>query len=239
MKYKEYLILVLIFLLNGFTPIMSQTHRGKASYYSRRATGARTASGERLHHDSLTCAHRTYPFGTILVVTNLSNGEKVKVRVTDRGPFRKGRIIDLSYRAAKELGMLSQGVAMVQIEPAENIRPPFKAPDKEVGLADFDFDITTAGHSFIEEWSSDNDDNTNVEAERKEIKLPTKQQAQKQRNNIRARAAKETKKNQQSASDNGLEETKANKTAKPKEQNSSFWSDLFKKPKQLLFNKGK
>ncbi|MBF0965366.1 MAG: septal ring lytic transglycosylase RlpA family protein, partial [Alloprevotella sp.] len=75
--------------------------KGKATFYSKRATGARTASGERLHHDSLTCAHRTYPFGTLLKVTNLNNGNTVVVRVTDRGPFAKGRIIDLSYAAAK------------------------------------------------------------------------------------------------------------------------------------------
>ena len=89
--------------------------RGKATYYSKRATGARTSSGERLHHDSLTCAHRTYPFGTKLQVTNLQNGRSVVVRVTDRGPFARGRIIDLSWRAAKELGILTQGVAMVEV----------------------------------------------------------------------------------------------------------------------------
>ena len=72
---------------------------GKASYYAKKFTGRRTASGERLHHDSLTCAHRTYPFGTLLKVTNPANGKVVIVRVTDRGPYVKGRIIDLSVRA--------------------------------------------------------------------------------------------------------------------------------------------
>jgi rare lipoprotein A len=67
--------------------------KGKATFYSRKATGARTANGERLHHDSLTCAHRTYPFGTMLRVKNPANGKEVVVRVTDRGPFIKGRII--------------------------------------------------------------------------------------------------------------------------------------------------
>ena len=60
---------------------------GIASYYSLRATGARTASGELIHHDSLTCAHRTYPFGTLLKVTNPANELSVIVRVTDRGPY--------------------------------------------------------------------------------------------------------------------------------------------------------
>ena len=95
---------------------------GKASFYSKRATGARTSNGERLHHDSLTCAHKTHPFGTLLKVTNPSNGKEVVVRVTDRGPFKRGRIIDLSWGAAKELGMLTQGVAMVKVEVVETTR---------------------------------------------------------------------------------------------------------------------
>ena len=64
---------------------------GKASYYAKKFSGRKTASGERLHHDSLTCAHRTYPFGTQLKVTNPANGKTVIVRVTDRGPYVKGR----------------------------------------------------------------------------------------------------------------------------------------------------
>ena len=88
-------ILVLALSMTVCLAVMAQTQRGKASYYSKRATGARTSSGERLHHDSLTCAHRTYPFGTLLRVTNENNGKEVIVRVTDRGPRGRGRIIDL------------------------------------------------------------------------------------------------------------------------------------------------
>lgn len=91
--------------------------RGIASYYSKRATGAMTASGEKLHHDSMTCAHRTHPFGTVLHVKNPANGREVVVRVTDRGPFGRGRIIDLSWGAAKELGILTQGIAQVEVRP--------------------------------------------------------------------------------------------------------------------------
>ena len=133
-------ILIIITLIIGFIPAGAQTRRGKASFYSKRATGARTASGERLHHDSLTCAHRTYPFGTILKVTNLRNGLTVNVRVTDRGPFGRGRIIDLSYAAAKALGMLSQGVAMVEVQKVER-GIPFREEEPETGLPDFEFDI--------------------------------------------------------------------------------------------------
>lgn len=119
----------------------AQTRRGRASFYSKRATGARAANGERIHHDSLTCAHRTYPFGTLLKVTNMRNGKSVIVRVTDRGPHRGGRIIDLSYGAARELGMLSQGIAMVEIERVDNTRVPYR-DDVETGLPEFEFDFS-------------------------------------------------------------------------------------------------
>ncbi|WP_373277774.1 septal ring lytic transglycosylase RlpA family protein [Segatella baroniae] len=95
----------------AFTFLCAQTQKGKATFYSKRATGARTASGERMHHDSMTCAHRTHPFGTMLKVTNPANGKEVIVKVTDRGPFSRGRIIDLSWGAAKALGILDRGVA--------------------------------------------------------------------------------------------------------------------------------
>ncbi|WP_172275770.1 septal ring lytic transglycosylase RlpA family protein [Xylanibacter muris] len=123
----------------GFTSLEAQKlQRGKASYYSKKATGARTSSGERLHHDSLTCAHRTYPFGTMLKVTNLQNGKTVTVRVTDRGPFGRGRIIDLSWGAAKMLGMLSQGVVTVIVEKADETIIPFK-PEDIITLPEFDY----------------------------------------------------------------------------------------------------
>lgn len=109
-------ILALALSMTVCLAVMAQAQRGKASYYSKRATGARTSSGERLYHDSLTCAHRTYPFGTLLRVTNENNGKEVIVRVTDRGPRGRGRIIDLSYGAARQLGILSQGVAVVRVE---------------------------------------------------------------------------------------------------------------------------
>jgi rare lipoprotein A len=87
-----------------------------------------TANGDRLHHDSLTCAHRTYPFGTLLQVTNPANGRVVVVRVNDRGPFVRGRIIDLSWGAAKELDILAKGIANVTVEPLVHFRIPMKMP---------------------------------------------------------------------------------------------------------------
>lgn len=142
------LFLIVIALITGLAQAGAQSksrgaktqQTGKASFYSKRATGARTSNGERLHHDSLTCAHKTHPFGTLLKVTNPSNGKEVVVRVTDRGPFKRGRIIDLSWGAAKELGMLSQGVAMVKVEVVEKLHVPYK-PDP-LSLPELDFEYT-------------------------------------------------------------------------------------------------
>ena len=117
----------------------AQTQEGKASFYALKFTGRKTASGERMHHDSLTCAHRTYPFGTMLKVTNPANGKSVIVRVTDRGPYVKGRIIDLSARAAREIGIIAQGIAPVIVERHNPAIVPFKPEDIELP----DFEIST------------------------------------------------------------------------------------------------
>ena len=114
---------------------------GKASFYSKRATGSRTANGERLHHDSLTCAHRSYPFGTLLRVTNVMNGQQVVVRVNDRGPFRKGRIIDLSWGAARAIGIISQGIAPVTVERLHETNIPYRPDADDIGVPRFEFEL--------------------------------------------------------------------------------------------------
>lgn len=88
---------------------------GIASYYGRKFHGRRTANGERFDMNDLTAAHRTLPFGSKVEVTNPRNGRKVVVRINDRGPFVKGRTIDLSRAAATELGMISRGHASVEL----------------------------------------------------------------------------------------------------------------------------
>jgi rare lipoprotein A len=88
---------------------------GMASYYARSLHGRQTASGEKYNENTLTAAHPRLPFGTRLKVTNLNNGRTVEVRVNDRGPFVRRRVIDLSYEAARKLGMLQDGVARVEI----------------------------------------------------------------------------------------------------------------------------
>lgn len=89
---------------------------GKASYYAQKFEGRRTSSGQKYRASERTAAHRTYPFGTLLEVTNLRNGAKTLVRVNDRGPHTKKRLLDLSYSAAKDLGLVSSGVAVVSIK---------------------------------------------------------------------------------------------------------------------------
>jgi len=101
----------------------------KASYYANKFHGRKTASGKIYHKDSLTCAHKTLPFGTILKVRNPRNNKEVYVKVTDRGPFVRGRTIDLSLAAAKKIGMTGQGVATVEFMRMDAIP---KSPKKEV-----------------------------------------------------------------------------------------------------------
>ena len=88
---------------------------GAASYYADRFHGRQTASGERYDRNAYTAAHRRLPFGTKVQVTRLDTGSSVEVRINDRGPFVKGRVIDLSYAAAKRLGMLRKGVVKVRV----------------------------------------------------------------------------------------------------------------------------
>jgi rare lipoprotein A (peptidoglycan hydrolase) len=92
-----------------------QPRLGRASYYGYGFAGRRTASGDVFHPEELTAAHRFLPLGTKVRVTNLNNGRSVLVTINDRGPYVRGRNIDLSLGAARELGMLSCGVTQVLI----------------------------------------------------------------------------------------------------------------------------
>ncbi|MDQ3364560.1 MAG: septal ring lytic transglycosylase RlpA family protein [Myxococcota bacterium] len=93
-----------------------ELQRGKASWYGGSFHGGPTASGERYDKRTMTAAHRTLPFGTRVRVTNLKNGRTVTVRINNRGPYSKGRIIDLSEAAAERLGMIDAGVVPCTVE---------------------------------------------------------------------------------------------------------------------------
>ena len=99
--------------------------RGKASYYSNSLQGRRMSSGLKYHRDSMFCAHKRYDLGQMLQVTNLSNGKSVVVKVADRGPHTRGRIIDLSYAAAKQIGT---GVHVHKYKMVSGIIFPMWAP---------------------------------------------------------------------------------------------------------------
>jgi len=104
---------------SGVNPTLS----GLASYYGKEFHGKKTASGEPFDMNAMTAAHRTLPFNTTVKVTSTRNGKSVRVRINDRGPFIAGRIIDLSYAAAKMIGLLSVGPVTVEIinyPPSEN-----------------------------------------------------------------------------------------------------------------------
>ncbi|WP_210489656.1 septal ring lytic transglycosylase RlpA family protein [Rufibacter aurantiacus] len=92
------------------------TEKGKASYYSDKLRGNKMANGDRYKPGKRTAAHKKLPFGTKVKVTNPQNGRSVKVRITDRGPFAPGRIIDLSKSAARKLDMEKSGIVSVQME---------------------------------------------------------------------------------------------------------------------------
>lgn len=100
------------------TEIYSAKHslKGKASWYGKEFHGKLTASGEKYNIHRYTAAHKTLPFGTIVRVTNIKTGKSVEVKINDRGPFIKGRVIDLSPKAFKKIAAISQGVISVKIE---------------------------------------------------------------------------------------------------------------------------
>ena len=142
------LIIVLLLALLG-SPVPAQ-QKGKATFYTRKWDGRKTASGERLYNDSLVCAHKTHKFGTLLLVRNPANGNEVVVKVIDRGPYAKGRIIDLSIRAARELDILSQGVAVVEVSV---YKKPTEVPYKpeNIELPDLEMEVTQ-GNSIVPQW---------------------------------------------------------------------------------------
>ena len=120
---------MLLLLLGANTYVFAEgqdTIIGKASYYSDKLHGRTMSNGRPYHRDSMTCAHLKFPFGTMLKVKNPINDKEVIVTVTDRGPYSKRYIVDLSRAAAKELGLIHRGWAMVEITPYIPQKVPYK-----------------------------------------------------------------------------------------------------------------
>ena len=149
-KTKKTNILRRLFIsISFFLCVLSQgssqpatRQRGNASYYADRFHGRLMSNGKPYHRDSMTCAHLRYPLGTWLHVRNLSNGREVNVQVTDRGPYSRKFVIDLSRAAARELDIITYGFRQVEITPFIPARVPYliepsrERPELSLGFSD-------------------------------------------------------------------------------------------------------
>lgn len=115
---KLFLVSLLVFTYSTYS--QETTLKGKVSYYANKFHGRKTASGKRFDNTKLTCAHKTFPFGTLLKIINPIDGRFVIVEVIDRGPFIGKRIVDLSKSAFLKIGDLKKGVMNVEIEKIDN-----------------------------------------------------------------------------------------------------------------------
>ncbi|CAM4352580.1 septal ring lytic transglycosylase RlpA family protein [Cytophagaceae bacterium 50C-KIRBA] len=119
LQFKRFFLFVLLFMGVFVEGLLAQNQQGKASYYHKNLSGKKTYSGERYNAYLFTAAHRKYPMGTWLEITHIQSGIKSYVRVNDRGPHHKRLLIDVSFSAAKELGIVGAGIAPVLIRPLE------------------------------------------------------------------------------------------------------------------------
>lgn len=214
------------------------------------------SNGERYDCNAFTCAHRTLPFGTRLKITNPRNGKSVIVRVTDRGPFVRGRVVDLSYAAARELGTLASGVAYVKVELVrKETEIPFPS-ESNVTLEIPEIEYGTAGvcYEFIPEWEKVEEDKPkeierkvdtrlnnkknlqqdkvekeNITETRKQVQTsaPANQQVTKTKNQATARTTPAATNRQQTAQQN----KSTTQSTTSKNNSSSSWTNFFKRVK--------
>jgi rare lipoprotein A len=137
------MFLVLFLLVN-----CQHTLKGKASWYGNEYQGRRTASGEVFDERSLTAAHKKLSFGTVVRVKNLENGRTVVVRINDRGPFKRGRVIDLSKAAARELGMIDEGIVKVRLKVLKKARKHAANDGAAVGESGYGW-LCANGHAAV------------------------------------------------------------------------------------------
>lgn len=214
------------------------------------------SNGERYDRNAFTCAHRTLPFGTRLKITNPRNGKSVIVRVTDRGPFVRGRVVDLSYAAARELGTLASGVAYVKVELVrKETEIPFPS-ESNVTLEMPEIEYGTAGvcYEFIPEWEKVEEDKPkeierkvdtrlnnkknlqqdkvekeNISETRKQVQTsaPANQQVTKTKNQATVRTTPAATNRQQTAQQN----KSTTQSTTSKNNSSSSWTNFFKRVK--------
>ncbi|MCO5247366.1 MAG: septal ring lytic transglycosylase RlpA family protein [Chitinophagales bacterium] len=127
--------LIILFVISTFAVSAKDNFEGMASYYADMFVGKTTANGDKYSHNKMTCAHRSLPFGTLLKVTNLNNNKSVVVTVNDRGPYAKGRVVDLSKSAAESINMVKSGVAKVLVEVLDSDGNSYSI-DEEADLSD-------------------------------------------------------------------------------------------------------
>lgn len=113
---KHLIAFTTLFIFFAINTWIQAQETGKASFYNKRFNGRRTQSGERLDNNKFTAAHKTLAFGTYVKVTNIKNERWCIVKINDRGRFKKGRIIDVTQAAARELDIIKDGIAQVKIE---------------------------------------------------------------------------------------------------------------------------
>ena len=214
------------------------------------------SNGERYDRNAFTCAHRTLPFGTRLKITNPRNGKSVIVRVTDRGPFVRGRVVDLSYAAARELGTIASGVAYVKVELVrKETEIPF--PSESTGILEMpEIEYGTAGvcYEFIPEWEKVEEDKPkeierkvdtrlnnkknlqqgkvekeNISETRKQVQTsaPANQQVTKTKNQATVRTTPAATNRQQTAQQN----KSTTQSTTSKNNSSSSWTNFFKRVK--------
>lgn len=150
------IVFIITFTILAFLPMKAQTLRGIASYYAHYFHGRTMANGQVFDMYQMTCAHKTLPFGTMLKVTDLDTGKSVIVEVTDRGPFKPGRIVDLSYGAAIELGIVSKGITPCEAEILNGSGMTQKDvgyfPDREFIMSSTDLKAANLFVRFIPRW---------------------------------------------------------------------------------------
>lgn len=148
---------LIMFMLLSYTmmAIAQDMIKGSASYYSDKLHGRTMSNGEKYHRDSMTCANMKFPLGTLLKVRNPLNNKEVIVKVTDRGPFTKRFIIDLSRAAARELDIIHAGFCQVEITHYHKNQIPYRDEEEDEEIPELDLEFEPAATYPDPAWKKD------------------------------------------------------------------------------------